>query len=254
MGNGPVLLDNSVFSLVLMRHGESVWNSENRFTGWTDVELSAAGRAEAQKAGRLLAQSGYRFDSAFTSVLRRTTETLDIILRELHTHSVNGTHPSVERHHHWRLNERHYGALQGQNKSDVIRYYDPAHVHQWRRGSFARPPELTVQDERFPGNDPLYNGVPVHELPRGESIRDTQRRVLPYWKQHVLAAVRSGRRVLVVAHGHTIRAIVRDMYTMAEEAFVSLKIPTASPILIFMDAELRPVHHWCFAEEVSDAG
>ncbi len=254
MGNGSVLLDKGVFSLVLMRHGESVWNSENRFTGWTDVALSATGRDEAQRAGRLLAQRGFGFDVAFASVLRRSTETLDIVLQELDSQSVNRTQGTVERHHHWRLNERHYGALQGQNKSDVIRFYDPAHVHQWRRGSFARPPELSVQDERFPGNDPLYSGVAVHDLPRGESIRDTQRRVLPYWKEQVLPVVRAGRRVLVVAHGHTIRAIVRDMYTIAEEAFVSLKIPTASPMLISLDAELHPVHHWCFAEEASHAG
>lgn len=254
MGNGPVLLDKGEFSLVLMRHGESVWNSENRFTGWTNVELSAAGRAEAHKAGRLLAQSGYRFDLAFASVLRRTTETLDIILHELDQHSRDGALTTVERHHHWRLNERHYGALQGHNKDEIVHYYDPAHVHQWRRGSFARPPELSIEDERFPGNDPLYSGVPVHDLPRGESIRDTQRRVLPYWKQHILPAVQSGRRVLVVAHGHTIRAIVRELYTIAEVEFVSLKIPTATPMLIHLNAELRPVDRWRYAQEVSNAG
>ncbi len=254
MGNGPLLVDGSAFSLVLMRHGESVWNCENRFTGWTDVELSSTGRAEAQRAGRLLAKSGFSFDLAFSSVLRRSTETLDILLREFEQHSLEGLHTEVERQQHWQLNERHYGALQGQNKTEVLRVYDPAHVHQWRRGSFARPPKIGMQDERCPARDPLYAGIPVQDLPRGESIRDTQRRVLPFWRQRVLPEIASGRRVLVVAHGHTIRALVRDMYTLPEPEFALLKIPTASPMLIYLDSELRPVHRWCFVEEVSNAG
>ncbi len=254
MGNGHLLLDDSDLSLVLMRHGESVWNSENRFTGWTDVDLSATGRAEAESAGRLLARCGFRFDLAFTSVLRRSTETLNILLREIDTLSPSGLNTEVERRHHWELNERHYGALQGQDKTEVLNHYDPAYVHQWRRGTFARPPELSLHDERFPGKDPLYAGLPVEELPRGESIRDTQRRVLPFWKKHVVPAVRSGRRVLVVAHGHTIRAIMRDMYTMTEETFALLKIPTASPMLIRIDSNSRPVQIVYVENEVSDAG
>ncbi|TVR93150.1 MAG: 2,3-bisphosphoglycerate-dependent phosphoglycerate mutase [Spirochaetaceae bacterium] len=254
MGNGNLLVDDTVFTLVLLRHGESVWNCENRFTGWTDVELSAAGRAEAQRAGRLLSASGFTFDLAFSSVLRRSTETLDILLSELEQHSLRGAHTKLERRYHWQLNERHYGALQGQNKTEVLRYYDPAHVHQWRRGSFARPPEISMQDERFPGNDPLYAGVPLNELPRTESIRDTQRRVLPFWRECVLPEVANGRQVLVVAHGHTIRALVRDMYALPESEFALLKIPNASPMLLHLDARLRPVHRWRFVKEVSNAG
>jgi 2,3-bisphosphoglycerate-dependent phosphoglycerate mutase len=223
-------------TLVLLRHGESDWNRENRFTGWTDVDLSEAGIAEAHAAGRLLREGGFDFDLAFTSVLRRAIRTLWICLDELDRMWL-----PVE--HSWRLNERHYGALQGLNKAETAAEYGDEQVHLWRRSYDIPPPPLPPGDERDPGRDPRYAGLSPAELPRAESLKDTVARFLPAWHELIVPEIRAGRRVLIAAHGNSLRALVKYLDGVSDEDIPGLNIPTGVPLVYELDAELRPISH-----------
>jgi 2,3-bisphosphoglycerate-dependent phosphoglycerate mutase len=220
--------------LVLLRHGESVWNRENRFTGWTDVDLSPKGIEEARAGGRALRQDGYQFDLAFTSVLRRAIRTLWIALEEL-----DRLWLPVQKS--WRLNERHYGALQGLNKAEMAGKFGEAQVHVWRRSYDTPPPELAVDDERYEARDPRYAGIAV---PRTECLKDTVARVLPYWDSTIAPAVRSGKRVLIAAHGNSLRALVKHLDGIGDDDIVGLNIPTGIPLVYELDAALKPQRHY----------
>jgi 2,3-bisphosphoglycerate-dependent phosphoglycerate mutase len=221
-------------TVVLLRHGESDWNRENRFTGWTDVDLSARGVAEAHEAARLLAAEGLTFDLAFTSVLRRAIRTLWIVLDDLEL-------MWLPVHGSWRLNERHYGALQGLDKAETARQYGDEQVRIWRRSFDTRPPALTVEDERYPGHDRRYAGLATGELPTTESLKDTIARFLPYWEAEMAPAVQSGRRVLIAAHGNSLRALVKYLDHVADDDIVGVDIPTGIPLVYELDEALRPV-------------
>jgi 2,3-bisphosphoglycerate-dependent phosphoglycerate mutase len=223
--------------LVLLRHGESTWNQENRFTGWTDVELSDRGRDEAREAGHLLKEGGYLFDIAFTSVLRRAIDTLEIVLEVLGLTGI----PIVKS---WRLNERHYGALQGLNKAETAAKYGEAQVKIWRRSYDTPPPPLTPGDERHPSRDPRYASLEPSELPLTESLRDTVARFLPYWHDTIAPAIRSGKRVLIVAHGNSLRALVMYLDQVSESDILELNIPTGVPLVYELDDELRALQHY----------
>ncbi len=219
--------------LVLLRHGESVWNRENRFTGWTDVDLSERGIEEARRAADLLAEAGALCDVAFTSVLKRAIRTLWIVLDGL-------DRMWVPVHRSWRLNERHYGALQGLNKAQTAARYGEQQVLAWRRSYATRPPLLGADDERHPGRDPRYAGIAAEELPLGECLKDTVERFLPYWHERICPELRAGRRVLIAAHGNSLRALVKHLDGISEEAIVGLNIPTGMPLLYTLDEALRP--------------
>jgi 2,3-bisphosphoglycerate-dependent phosphoglycerate mutase len=220
--------------LVLLRHGESDWNRENRFTGWTDVDLSQQGIAEARAAGRLLRAEGYDFDVAYTSVLKRAIRTLWIALEEL-------DRIWLPEEKSWRLNERHYGALQGLNKAEMAAKYGEAQVLAWRRSYDTPPPPLTPDDPRYEGKDSRYSGVKV---PLTESLKDTVARVVPYWQSSLAPAVGAGKRVLVAAHGNSMRALVKHLEALSDEAIVKLNIPTGIPLVYELDESLRPVRHY----------
>jgi 2,3-bisphosphoglycerate-dependent phosphoglycerate mutase len=220
--------------LVLLRHGESVWNKENRFTGWTDVGLTAQGEAEAREAGRLMRDAGLGFDLAHTSVLKRAIKTLWLALEELDLMWLPVANS-------WRLNERHYGALQGLDKSEMAAKFGEAQVLVWRRSYDTRPPELAADDPRHEGEDPRYAGVPV---PRTECLRDTVARVVPYWESSIAPAVRAGKRVLVAAHGNSLRALVKHLDGIADADIVGLNIPTGIPLVYELDDSLRPLAHY----------
>ena len=219
--------------LLLVRHGQSTWNVENLFTGWTDVELSDAGRAEAAQAGREVLRAGLRVDLAFTSVLKRAIHTLWIMLD-----SMDRAWLPVERS--WRLNERHYGALQGLNKAQTLAQHGEAQVKIWRRSYDIAPPPLTLDDPRHPRFDERYAQVPSAELPATESLKDTLARVLPYWHARIAPELRNGRNVMVVAHGNSLRALVKMLDGLSEQAVVELNIPTGVPLLYEFDDALRP--------------
>jgi 2,3-bisphosphoglycerate-dependent phosphoglycerate mutase len=220
--------------LVLLRHGESDWNRENRFTGWTDVDLSDKGIAEARAAGKLLKAQGYAFELAYTSVLKRAIRTLWIALDELEQMWL-----PVEKS--WRLNERHYGALQGLNKAQMAAKYGEEQVLVWRRSYDTRPPELDAGDPRYEGTDPRYAGIAV---PRTECLKDTVARVVPYWESTIAPAVRSGKRVLMAAHGNSMRALVKHLDGISDEAIVKLNIPTGIPLVYELDESLKPARHY----------
>jgi 2,3-bisphosphoglycerate-dependent phosphoglycerate mutase len=220
--------------LVLLRHGESVWNSENRFTGWTDVDLSPRGIAEAAAGGRLLKSEGYRFDLAFTSLLKRAVRTLWIALDELDQMWL----PVAK---DWRLNERHYGALQGLNKAETAAKFGEPQVLVWRRSYDTPPPELDAADPRYEGGDPRYQGIAV---PRSECLKDTVARVIPYWNDTLAPAIRAGRRVLVAAHGNSLRALVKHLDAIGDDAIVGLNIPTGLPLVYELDDSLKPRKHY----------
>jgi 2,3-bisphosphoglycerate-dependent phosphoglycerate mutase len=226
-----------MFTLVLLRHGESDWNKENRFTGWTDVDLSARGREEAREAGRLLKEGGYGFDLAFTSVLKRAIRTLWIALDEMDLMWI-----PVEKC--WRLNERHYGALQGLNKAETAAQHGEAQVKVWRRSYDIPPPALERADPRHPSRDPRYAALSDSELPLTESLKDTVARFLPYWHDTIAPAVTSGRRVLIAAHGNSLRALVKYLDNISEQAIVELNIPTGIPLVYELDLRLKPVRHY----------
>ena len=223
--------------LVLLRHGESTWNRENRFTGWTDVDLAPSGIEEARKAGQLLKSGGYDFDLACTSVLKRAIRTLWLALDELDRMWL-----PVQKS--WRLNERHYGALQGLNKAETAAEYGEAQVHAWRRSYATPPPPLDPADERWPGHDPRYQGVAAADLPRSEALADTVARFLPYWHDTIAPDIRSGRRVLIAAHGNSLRALVKYLDGVSEEEIVGLNIPTGIPLVYELEDDLRPIRHY----------
>ena len=220
--------------LVLLRHGESDWNRENRFTGWVDVDLSQKGVEEARAAGRLLFAGGYRFDLAFTSLLKRAVRTLWIALDELDQMWL-----PIEKS--WRLNERHYGALQGLNKAEMAGKFGEQQVLAWRRSYDMPPPALDVNDARYEGKDSRYAGV---EVPRAECLKDTVTRVIPYWASAIAPAVRAGRRVLIAAHGNSLRALVKHLDGISDEAVVALNIPTGIPLVYELDDGLKPSKHY----------
>ncbi len=222
--------------VVLVRHGESVWNKENRFTGWTDVPLSEQGTREARAAGVLLKKEGYEFDIAFTSVLTRAITTLNLILEEM-----GQLWLPVEKH--WRLNERHYGALQGLNKAETAQQHGEAQVKTWRRSYDICPPPLTEEDERHPNKDIRYKTVDKADLPHTECLKDTVGRFVPYWKERIAPMVQAGKNVIIAAHGNSLRALVKYLDEISDEEIISLNIPTGVPLLYELDQQLRPISH-----------
>ena len=227
----------AITKLVMVRHGESTWNAENRFTGWTDVDLSEKGRAEAQKGAEVLRAEGYTFDVAHTSVLKRAIRTLWTIQDRLDL-------MWIPVHHTWRLNERHYGALQGLNKAETAAKFGDAQVKIWRRSYDTPPPALTPDDERFPAKDPRYAGVPADELPLTECLKDTVERVLPYWNERILPDLKAGKRVIIAAHGNSLRALVKYLDNMSEGEIMELNIPTGVPLVYEFDENLKPLKHY----------
>jgi 2,3-bisphosphoglycerate-dependent phosphoglycerate mutase len=228
--------------LTLVRHGQSTWNLENRFTGWTDVDLSALGRDEALSAGRLLRGNGFTFDVAYASVLRRAIKTLWLILEVMELEW-------IPEHRAWELNERHYGALQGLNKAEMAEKFGEAQVKIWRRSYDIPPPPLTVEDERFPGHDRRYAGLRPEQLPRTESLKDTVARMLPYWHSTLAPAIRSGQRLLIAAHGNSIRALVKYLDDISDADISELNIPTGIPLIYELDADLRPIRSYYLGDE-----
>jgi 2,3-bisphosphoglycerate-dependent phosphoglycerate mutase len=223
-------------TLVLMRHGESQWNLENRFTGWADVDLTAAGLEEARRAGRLLLAEGYTFDLCFTSVLRRAIRTLWTVLDEMDLMWL----PVV---HSWRLNERHYGALQGLDKAETARKYGEEQVRVWRRAYASPPDPLPVGDPREAQGDRRYARLRPEDVPRTECLRDTAARVVPFWNESIAPSLKLGRRVIVAAHGNSLRALIKHLDGMSDEAIVDLNIPTARPLVYELDDTLKPIRH-----------
>jgi len=223
--------------LVLVRHGESQWNKENRFTGWTDVDLSEKGVEEAQLGGEVLKEEGYTFDVAFTSVLKRAIRTLWIVLDEMDL-------MWIPVHRSWRLNERHYGGLQGLNKAETAAQHGEDQVLIWRRSFDIAPPELEDTDERFPGNDPRYAMLDPQVLPRTESLKTTIDRFMPYWHDAIVPEIRAGKRVLIAAHGNSLRALVKYLDDVSDEEIVGLNIPTGIPLVYELDENLRPLKHY----------
>lgn len=223
-----------MYKLVLLRHGESTWNKENRFTGWTDVDLTEKGREEARRAGRLLKEGGFAFDLVFTSLLRRAIWTSILALDEL-----DQLYLPVERS--WRLNERHYGALQGLNKSETAAKHGDAQVKIWRRAYAIAPPPLDVNDARHAARDPRYKDFLESDLPVTESLKDTVERFLPYWHESVAPRIKAGTRVLIAAHGNSLRALVKYLDSISDDAIVELNIPTGIPLIYELDAHLKPI-------------
>ncbi len=226
-----------MYKVVLLRHGESVWNKENRFTGWTDVDLSEKGTEEARSSGKILKAEGFVFDVAFTSVLRRAINTLHICLDVMDMLWI----PELKS---WRLNERHYGALQGLNKAETAEKFGDEQVHVWRRSYDTPPPELTPDDERFPGRDPRYEDLSKDELPLTECLKDTVDRFLPYWHSDIAPTIKSGKRVIIAAHGNSLRALVKYLDKISDEEIPGLNIPTGVPLVYELDDNLKPIKHY----------
>ena len=224
-------------TLVLLRHGESDWNRENRFTGWTDVDLSEKGVQEGIAAGRQMKQDGYVFDVVFTSVLKRAIKTMNLALEQMDLLWL-----PVQKS--WRLNERHYGALQGLNKAETAEKHGMEQTNIWRRSYDIPPPPLTADDERFPGKDPRYASLSSAELPLTECLKDTVERFLPYWHETIAPVVQSGQRVLIAAHGNSLRALVKYLDNISEEDIVGLNIPTGIPLVYELDDDLKPLRHF----------
>jgi 2,3-bisphosphoglycerate-dependent phosphoglycerate mutase len=235
-----------MIKLVLLRHGESTWNKENRFTGWTDVDLSERGREEAKAAGQLLKDGGYVFDIAFTSVLKRAIRTLGLALDELDLLWIPVTKD-------WRLNERHYGALQGLNKAETAAKHGDAQIKIWRRSYDIPPPPLTADDERHPSRDPRYAGLDPKLLPLTESLKDTVERFLPYWHQSIAPAIHSGKRVIIAAHGNSLRALVKYLDNVSEADIVELNIPTGIPLVYELNDDLTPIRHYYLGDPAAAA-
>jgi 2,3-bisphosphoglycerate-dependent phosphoglycerate mutase len=232
--------------LVLLRHGESTWNKENRFTGWTDVDLSDAGREEALKAGHLLKDDGYVFDVAYTSVLKRAIRTLGITLDVLDLMWI----PVAK---NWRLNERHYGALQGLNKAETAAKHGDEQIKIWRRSYDIPPPPIEPDDWRHPSHDPRYRGLNPDELPRGESLKDTVARFLPCWHETIAPAIAAGKRVVIAAHGNSLRALVKYLDHVSESEIVELNIPTGIPLVYELDDALEPIRHYYLGDRAAAA-
>ncbi len=228
--------------LVLLRHGESIWNRENRFTGWTDVDLSEKGREEAAEAGRLLGQEGFTFDLAFTSVLKRAIRTLWLALDQMDL-------MWIPVRNSWRLNERHYGALQGLNKAETADKFGEQQVKIWRRSYDIAPPALERSDPRFPGNDPRYRDLAAGELPLTECLKDTVARFLPLWNAAIAPEVAAGKRVIIAAHGNSLRALVKYLDSVSDQAIVELNIPTGIPLVYELDASLKPIRQYYLGDQ-----
>lgn len=237
-----------MYKLVLLRHGQSTWNLENRFTGWTDVGLTEQGRAEALSSARLLKDGGYLFDIAYTSVLRRAIQTLWIVLEEMQLEWI----PVINA---WQLNERHYGALQGLNKAETAQKFGEAQVKLWRRSYDVPPPALDLADERHPRFDPRYASLRPEQLPATESLKITLERVLPYWHATLAPMIKSGKKVLIAAHGNSLRAMVKYLDEVSDQEIPELNIPTGIPLVYELDDALRPISHYYLgdAEAVAKA-
>ena len=227
----------NTIKLVLLRHGESKWNLENRFTGWTDVGLTDRGKAEAKSSGQLLKEEGFDFDLVYTSVLKRATGTMDICLNEMNINDV----PII---YDWRLNERHYGALQGLNKAETAEKYGDEQVLIWRRSYSTPPPPLDIDDERHPRLDGRYKDLTPSQLPASECLKDTVDRFLPFWHETIAPSVQSGEKVLIVAHGNSLRALVKYLDKITDEEIVGLNIPTGVPLVYELDSDLKPIKHY----------
>ncbi|HCS40344.1 MAG TPA: 2,3-diphosphoglycerate-dependent phosphoglycerate mutase [Anaerolineaceae bacterium] len=226
-----------MYKIVLLRHGESDWNKENRFTGWTDVDLSEKGVAEAAAGGLLMKEAGFEFDLAYTSVLKRAIRTLNLALEQMDLLWI----PVVKT---WRLNERHYGALQGLNKAETAKKYGDEQVLIWRRSYDIQPPALTADDERFPGKDRRYADLSKDQLPLAECLKDTVARFLPFWHETVAPAIKSGKKIIIAAHGNSLRALVKYLDNIPEDEIVELNIPTGVPLVYELDADLKPIKHY----------
>ncbi|MBA4384468.1 MAG: 2,3-diphosphoglycerate-dependent phosphoglycerate mutase [Anaerolinea sp.] len=226
-----------MYKIVLLRHGESEWNKENRFTGWTDVDLSEKGVAEAATGGNLMKEAGFEFDLAYTSVLKRAIRTLNLALEQMDLLWI----PVVKT---WRLNERHYGALQGLNKAETAKKYGDDQVLIWRRSYDIQPPALTSDDERFPGKDRRYADLSTDQLPLAECLKDTVARFLPFWHETVAPAIKSGKKIIIAAHGNSLRALVKYLDNIPEDEIVELNIPTGVPLVYELDADLKPIKHY----------
>ena len=230
--------------IVLLRHGESEWNLENRFTGWTDVDLSEQGVEEAHKAGQLLKKEGFNFDLTYTSVLRRAIRTLWIVLREMDLMWI----PIVNT---WRLNERHYGALQGLNKAETAAKYGEEQVKIWRRSFDIPPPPLTKHDERYPGRNPRYSDLNPQKIPLTESLKHTLERVFPYWQKNIVPEIKNNHRILIAAHGNSLRALVKILDNVSDNEIVDLNIPTGIPLVYELDDPMKPITHYCLGDPSS---
>lgn len=223
--------------LVLVRHGQSVWNLENRFTGWTDVELSNNGIKEAKEAGKLLKENEFTFDVAYTSVLKRANETLNIILKEL-------GEENIPIHYSWKLNERHYGSLQGLNKDDTRKKYGDEQVKIWRRSAFVRPPLLNEEDDRYPGMDDKYKDLKKSELPLGECLMDTLKRVIDYYETEIKKSLLSGQNVIITAHGNSLRALIKYLEVISDDDIMNVEIPTGKPYVYELDDNLNIINKY----------
>lgn len=237
-----------MYKLVLIRHGESTWNQENRFTGWTDVDLSEKGTAEGRKAGAHLKKEGYVFDVAYVSVLKRAIKTLNLVLEGMDL-------LWIPVHKEWRLNERHYGALQGLDKSETAAKHGEEQVKVWRRAYDIAPPPLEKSDERWPGHDPRYKDLAPSDLPLTECLKDTVARVLPLWEKSLAPAIKSGKRVVIAAHGNSLRALVKYLDNVSDKDILELNIPTGIPLVYELDENLKPIRHYYVGdpEEIAKA-
>ena len=237
-----------MFKVVLLRHGESIWNKENKFTGWTDVDLSDRGIKEAKNAGQILKKESYVFDIAYTSVLKRGIRTLWIVLDEMDL-------MWIPIYNSWRLNERHYGALQGLHKDELAAEVGEEQVLLWRRGYDVQPPSLKTTDPRYPGEDPRYRNLTPDEIPVTESLKDTVERFLPYWHETIAPSVKQGKKVIISAHGNSLRALVKYLDSLSDEEVVSLNIPTGIPLIYELNDDLKPITHYYLGnpEEVEKA-
>ncbi len=231
-----------MYKVVLIRHGESAWNKENLFTGWTDVDLSEKGVSEAHTAAKLLKEGGYTFDLAFTSVLKRAIRTLWIVLDDMDLMWI----PVIRS---WRLNERMYGDLQGLNKAQTAEKFGEEQVHVWRRSYDVPPPALSRDDDRYPGKDARYAGLPTDEIPLTECLKDTVDRFLPYWVDAIVPKIKQGRKVIIAAHGNSLRALVKYLDNVSEDEITGLNIPTGVPLVYELDADMRPIKHYYLGDQ-----
>ncbi len=231
-----------MYKVVLLRHGESTWNKENRFTGWTDVDLSEKGMEEAHAAGKIMKEEGYHFDVAYVSVLKRALKTLWLALEEMDQLWI----PWIKT---WRLNERHYGALQGLNKAETAALHGEEKVKIWRRSYDVPPPALEKTDPRYPGNQDVYSDVDKKDLPVTECLKDTVERFLPYWHETIAPAIKAGKKVLITAHGNSLRALVKYLDNMTDAAVIELNIPTGVPLVYELDKDLKPIRHYYLGDQ-----
>ena len=228
--------------LVLLRHGQSIWNKKHMFTGWTDVDLSETGIKEAERAGKILKENNFEFDIAFTSYLKRAIKTIEIVLRVM-------KHKKIPIVKSWRLNERHYGALQGLTHAEMEKQVGREQVFIWRRSYDVRPPALTRDDKRWPGNDPLYKDVPKKELPFTECLKDTVERVMPYWEKRIVPELKKGKKIIISAHGNSLRALIKYLDNVSDEEITRLNIATGIPLIYELDSNLKPLKHYYLASE-----